>query len=119
MVGKPRDILTNTIFDGLPVDIKDFLNEHANIVVDNFAPIMSISYHTDLIPGSSFPNKVTYRMTPKENEEITNQVQDLLDKGPMRESLSPCVVPLVLILRKDGGWIMWIDSRSINKITIS
>jgi len=58
-------------------------------------------------------------MTPKENEEIRKQVQELLDKGLMRESLSPCAVSTVLSPKKNGGWRMCTESISLNKITIS
>jgi hypothetical protein len=81
-------------------------------------PIRSVSHHIDLIPGASFPNKVAYRLMPHENEEVRRQVQDLLDKGLVREILSPCVVMTVLSSKKDRGWRMCTDSRAIKKITI-
>ena len=55
-----------------------------------------------LIPGASFPNKAMYKPTLQENEEVKRQVQELLDKGLVRESLSLCVVPTVLSPKKDG-----------------
>jgi hypothetical protein len=55
---------------------------------------------------------------PQENEEVKKQVQDLMDKGLIRESSSPCVVPTMLSPKNDGGWRMCIDSRAINKITM-
>jgi hypothetical protein len=122
VVRKPRIVLTSTRVDDLPEEIQKLLEEFTDIVVDELPcllpPIRSIRYHIDLIPGASLPNKAAYRLTPQENEEIKRQVQDLMDKGLIRESLSPCIVPTVLIPKKDGGWRMCIDSREINKNTI-
>ena len=86
------------------------LNNYNDIIVDDLhddlPPVRSINHHIYLIPGETLPNKAAYRMTPTENEEIMKQVQELLDKELIRESLSPCAVPTMLSPRKDGGWRM-------------
>ena len=119
---KPRSQFVDTIILDLPKEIKDMLGDYQDIIVDDLPdalpPKRSISHHIDLIPGASLPNKAAYRMTPRENEDIKNQVQKLLDKGLIKESLSPCIVPIVLSPKKDGEWRMCTDSRAINKITI-
>ena len=81
-------------------------------------PIKSINHHIDLIPRASLPNKAAYRLTPQENAEVARQVQELMDKGLIRETLSPCVVPIVLSPKNGGEWRMCTNSRAINKITI-
>ena len=59
-----------------------------------------------------------YRLSALENAEIKKQVQELLEKGFIRPSTSPCGSPIVLVRKKDGSWRICIDYRAMNKITI-
>ena len=106
----------------LHIEFQVLFHEYHDIVVDDLPnelpPKRSINHHIDLIPGASLPNKAAYRMPPKENEAVRNQVQELLDKGLIRESLSLCVVPTALTPKKGGEWRMCTNYREINNITI-
>jgi hypothetical protein len=60
------------------------------------------AHQIDLIPGASLPNRAAYRTNPEETKEIQRQVQELLGNGYVRESLSPCVVSVILVHKKNG-----------------
>ena len=46
------------------------------------------------------------------------QVQHLIDNGHVRGSLSPCVIPVILVPKKDGSFCMCSDFCPINAITV-
>ena len=81
-------------------------------------PLRGIEHQIDFIPAATLPNHPAYRINPDETKEIQRHVQALLDKGYVRESLSPCVVLVILVPNKDGSWRMCVDCRAINNIIV-
>lgn len=79
--------------------------------------LRGIEHQIDFVPVSQLPNKAAYRSNPQDTKELQRQVEELLEKGLIRESLSPCAEPLILVPKKDGSWRMCVDCRAINRIT--
>ncbi|KAK1685676.1 hypothetical protein QYE76_046524 [Lolium multiflorum] len=98
--------------------LQEFIDVFPQDVPPGLPPIRGIEHQIDLIPGASLPNRAPYRTNPEETKEIQRQIQVLQDKGYIRESLSPCAVPIILVPKKDGSSRMCTDCRSINNITI-
>ena len=84
----------------VPTEVADMLGEFFDIVSNNvpdgLPPMRKINHQMDLVPRANFPNKVVHRMTPTKSEELNRKVHELLQKGLIQESPSPCVIPIVL-----------------------
>ncbi|GJQ97749.1 putative nucleotidyltransferase, ribonuclease H [Tanacetum coccineum] len=81
-------------------------------------PVRQVEFQIDLIPGAAPVARAPYRLAPSEMQELSNQLQELSDRGFIRPSTSPWGAPVLFVKKKDGSFRMCIDYRELNKLTI-
>ncbi|TYJ96198.1 gag protease polyprotein [Cucumis melo var. makuwa] len=62
-----------------------------------------IDFAIELEPGTAPISRATYRMVPAELKELKVQLQELLDKGFIRPSVSPWGAPVLFVKKKVNG----------------
>ncbi|KAA3461755.1 DNA/RNA polymerases superfamily protein [Gossypium australe] len=81
-------------------------------------PDREVEFGIDLLPGTVPVSIAPYRMVPKELKELNAQIQELLDRGFIRPSVSPWGASVLFVKKKDESMRMCIDYRQLNKLTI-
>ncbi|GKA73219.1 putative reverse transcriptase domain-containing protein [Tanacetum coccineum] len=84
----------------------------------NLPPARPVEFQIDLIPGAAPVARAPYRLAPSEMKELSEQLQELSDKGFIRPSSSPWGAPVLFVKKKDGSFRMCIDYRELNKLTV-
>ncbi|CAA0806248.1 Uncharacterized mitochondrial protein AtMg00860, partial [Striga hermonthica] len=81
-------------------------------------PNRQVEFTIDLLPGAGPVSKDPYRMAPKELQELKTQIQELLNLGFIRPSVSPWRAPVLFVKKKDSSMRMCIDYRELNNLTV-
>ncbi|KAH9735939.1 hypothetical protein KPL71_017914 [Citrus sinensis] len=103
-----------------PEDLEQVLHHYRKVFdkPKGLPPQREHDHKIPLEPGSMPPNIRPYRYPYVQKSEIEKLVQEMLENGTIRKSVSPFSSPVLLIKKKDGTWRMCIDYRALNKITI-
>ncbi|KAG7564179.1 Reverse transcriptase domain [Arabidopsis suecica] len=106
----------------LPSKIKLVLQEFNDVFLEDnpigLPPIRGIEHQIDFVSVAALPNRPAYRTNSTETKELERKVNELMDKEHIRESMSPCAVPVLLVPKKDGSWRMCVDCQAITNITV-
>ena len=104
-----------SVFDILTVsDFPDVFSEE----LPELPPHREIEFAINVVPGATPTSITRYRMAPLELKELKLQLQELLEKGFIRPSVSPWGAPVLFVNKKNGTLRLCIDYRQLNKLTI-
>ncbi|GJT57686.1 putative reverse transcriptase domain-containing protein [Tanacetum coccineum] len=94
------------------------MNAHQdpNVVTDlpGLPLARQVEFQIDLMPGAAPVARAPYRLAPSEMQELSNQLQELADRGFIRPSTSPWGDPVLFVKKKDGSFRMCIDYRELS-----
>ncbi|GKF69671.1 hypothetical protein Tco_0202728, partial [Tanacetum coccineum] len=90
--------------EDIPV-VKEFSNVFPEDL-PGLPPVHQVEFQIDLIPGVAPVAQTPYRLAPSEIQELSNQLQELADRGFIRPSTSPWGAPVLFVKNKDGSFSM-------------
>ncbi|KAA0052060.1 retrotransposon protein, putative, Ty3-gypsy subclass [Cucumis melo var. makuwa] len=101
--------------------LRTVVREYPDVFPDELPelpPPREIDFAIELEPNTTPISRAPYRMAPAELKELKVQLQELLDKGFIRPSVSPWGAPVLFVKKKDGSMRLCIDYRELNKVTV-
>ena len=78
-------------------------------------PDREIKFEIELLPGTTPISITPYRMEPVELKELKAQLEELVERGFIRPSVSPWGAPVLFVKKKDGSLRLCIDYRQLNR----
>nr|GEX32679.1 retrotransposon protein, putative, Ty3-gypsy subclass [Tanacetum cinerariifolium] len=111
----------DTSSDGPSLETHPIVRDFSDVFPEELPGIpheREVEFVIELILGTQPISKAPYRMAPIELKELKEQLQELLDLGFIRPSVSPWGAPVLFVKKKDGSMRLCIDYRDLNRVTI-
>jgi hypothetical protein len=81
-------------------------------------PDRDTEFLIELMPGITPIYKTHYRMATPELADLKEHIKELLEKGFIHPTSSPCGAPVIFVLKNDGTQRLCVDYRAMNEVTI-
>lgn len=107
--------------EDVPTEVKTVLEDYSDVLnglPSGLPPKRAVDHSIDIEPGHSVPLRGIYPLSSIELEELRKQIDELMQKGFIRPSVSPFGAPILFVKKKSGELRMCVDYRMLNKITL-
>ena len=108
------DMIKEKLPDELKHHAEHFLAKNASIL----PPYRSWDHKIEVMPGKQVPSCKNRPFSPVELQCIKKWIDEMLEKGFIRQSSSPAAAPLLLVPKPAGGLRICQDYRGLNEVTI-
>src|SRR5258707_10345030 len=96
----------------------DFRDVFSKEAFDELPPWKAWDHTIDLTPGTELPHSWTFPLSPAEQKELDDFLQENLVNGCIHPSKSPMGAPVFFIKKKDGLLHLIQDYWKLNKIMV-
>ncbi|GKD48424.1 putative reverse transcriptase domain-containing protein, partial [Tanacetum coccineum] len=110
---KTKDKSEDKRLEDLPI-VRDF----SEVFPEDLPGLLPMEFQIDLVPSIALVARAPYRLAHLEMKELSDQLQELSNKGFIRSSSSPWGALVLFVKKKDGSFRMCIDFRELIKLTV-
>lgn len=100
--------------------VQELIRKYATVfeTPKHLPPSRLQDHRIELLPNTPAVNVRPYRYPYFQKTEIEKIIQELLNNGVIRPSVSPFSSPVLLVKKKDGTWRLCVDYRALNAVTV-
>nr|GEV98125.1 putative reverse transcriptase domain-containing protein [Tanacetum cinerariifolium] len=113
--------IMDTSLDGPSLETHPVARDFSDVFLEELSRIpheCEVEFGIELVSGTQPISKAPYHMAPIELKELKEQLQELLDLGFIRLSVTPWGAHVLFLKKKDGSMRLCIDYHKLNRVTI-